>query len=217
VLQKLKVIICTLIIFTSAASVAGQKIGWEENTQSYNAGVQSISIPFGIKNNHIYISDESYSNPIGLKIEFDKPVSSNGDGITSVSNITISSLGKDSDSLLELLFDRFGFRYEGETFVDELRLSVTPFIMHDTAGHKLHKLLLESKTGVPYASMLFDFYESKFILVENSPSSIGKLLLQFSFGLPQSMPNEEETNRMNCIFDTLAERFICKQPSRSKL
>ncbi|MDV6315742.1 hypothetical protein [Idiomarina sp. HP20-50] len=204
-LQKIKVIICTLMIFTSA-SAAGQK-----------ADVQSVSIPFDIENNHIYISDESYSNPIGIQIKFDKPVSSNGDGIKSVSSITISSLGKKSDSLLELLFDKFGFRYEGETFVSELRIPVTPFIMVDSAGHKLHKLLLESKSSRPYASMLFDFYESKFILVENSPASIGKLLLQFSFGLPTPMPNEEETNRMNCIFDTLAERFICKQPSRSKL
>ncbi|QCZ92138.1 hypothetical protein [Salinimonas iocasae] len=173
----------------------------------------SFTLPFTVEDNAIIAKTEIESLKVGLQVEFEKPLSANGENIRDSKSILIKSIGPPTNNLLKLITKHFGYQYDGQTVLSEVRFPVVITNTTDNNKHKFRRLLLNSKTDGPLGSLLLDFDNSDLIFVKHSASSMALFLLELTSSREARPPSQpkEGIKTMPCIFDVVAERYICKQ------
>ncbi|WP_414828418.1 hypothetical protein [Alteromonas sp. H39] len=148
-----------------------------------------------------------------LRVQFEKPLSADGENIRDAKNILIKSIGPPTNNLLKLITKHFGYRYDGQTVLSEALFPVEITNTTDSNKNKFRRLLLHSQTDGPLGSLLLDFHNSDLILVKHSASSMALFLLELTSSREARPPSQpkEGIKTMPCIFDLVAERYICKQ------
>lgn len=209
---NLKALNFWFVIYASLTSWAQASTEHSEE-QLTKLDQHSFTLPFTVEDNGIVATTEIESLKVGLRVEFEMPLSADGENIRDAKSILIKSIGLPTDNLLKLMTKNFGYRYEGQTVLSEARFPVEITNTIDNNKNKFLRLLLHSKTDGPLGSLLLDFDNSELILVKHSASSMAIFLLELTTSdeARHSTKTEEGKKTMPCIFDVVAERYICQQ------
>lgn len=210
--ENLKALIFWFVVCASPISCAQASTEYSEE-QLTKLDQHSFTLPFTVEDNGIVATTEIESLKVGLRVEFEMPLSAGGENIRDAKSILIKSISLPTDNLLKFMTKNFGYRYEGQTVLSEARFPVEITNTIDNNENKFLRLLLHSKTDGPLGSLLLDFDNSELILVKHSASSMAVFLLELttSHEALHSTKTEEVKKTMPCIFDVVAERYICKQ------
>lgn len=210
--KNLKTLIFWFVIYASLTSWAHANTVHSGESLT-RLDQNSFTLPFTVEGNAIIAKIEIESLKVGLRVEFEKTLFADGENIRDTKSILIKSIGSPTDNLLKLITEHFGYRYDGQTVLSEARFPVEISNITDNNKNKFQRLLLHSKTDGPLGSLLLDFDSSDLIFVKHSASSMALFLLELTSS-PEARPpsqTEEGTKAMPCIFDVVAERYICKQ------
>ncbi|MEW9799722.1 hypothetical protein [Alteromonas sp. CYL-A6] len=209
---SLKALIFSFVVYASLIPCAKANTVHSE-AQLTRLDQHSFTLPFTVEDNAVIASTVIDSLNVGFRVEFEMALSADGENIRDAKSILIKSIGLPTDNLLKLMTKHFGYRYDGQTILSEVQFPVENTNTIDNNKNKHRRLLLNSKIDEPLGSLLFDFDNSDLILVKHSASSMAAFLLELTspHETRHSTKTDEGKKPMPCIFDVMAERYICKQ------